>query len=136
MAELTVKEEAAMPKGVRGSGKSGQQALSAQELQAKRAELQAQLRELEAQDEQRFTAIGRAVEKHAESDQNFAQKLQEILERNVTDQRERVLLGLSPPPRARRGRPPKTAATPDPQAHEAAGVSGILGEKEGGKEDA
>jgi hypothetical protein len=90
-----------MPRGVRGSGtQRRQQSLSPEALRAKRAELQAELERIEAQDNERYAAIGRAVEKEAESDPKLAQQLHDILERNITDRGERVCLGLGS---ARRG---------------------------------
>jgi hypothetical protein len=95
-----------MPKGFPNSGpRAKPQALSPQDLRARRAELQAELARLEAQDNERYAAIGRAVEKHADTDQKFAQELRGILERNVTDRGERVCLGLDEV--KRRGRPAK-----------------------------
>jgi hypothetical protein len=91
-----------MPRGVRGSGTQRKnQSLSPEELRAKRAELKAELDRLEAQDNERYAAIGRAVEKEAESDTKLAEQLRGILERNVTDRGERMCLGLTS---TRRGR--------------------------------
>jgi seryl-tRNA synthetase len=105
-----------MPKGIPGSGTPrAKQALSPAEIQARRAELeakraalQAEHDQLEAQDKERYAAIGKAVEKHADTDPEFAKKLRDILERNVTDRGERVCLGLEEV--KRRGRPAKQAA--------------------------
>ena len=84
-----------MPRGVRGSGVERRTAsLSPEELRAKRAQLQAELERLEAQDVERYAAIGRAIEKEAESDPKLAEQLHGILERNVTDRGERMCLGL------------------------------------------
>jgi hypothetical protein len=98
-----------MPKGIPKSGtRAKQQSLSPQDRHAKRAELQAGLEKLEAQDNERFAAIGRAVEKHAEDDQKFAEMLPGILERYVSDRGERVCLGLEEV--KRRGRRAREAA--------------------------
>jgi hypothetical protein len=59
-----------------------------------REKLQAQLQQIEQQDTLRYAAIGRAVEKEAESDPKLAAQLQDILARNVTDRGERMCLGL------------------------------------------
>src|SRR5688572_20455956 len=84
-----------MPRGVRGSGtQRRQQSLSPEALRAKREELRAELERIEAQDNERYAAIGRAVEKEAESDPKLAEQLRGILERNVTDRGERMCLGL------------------------------------------
>ena len=94
-----------MPRGVRGSGTQRRSsAISPEELRAKRAELQAELERIEAQDNERYAAIGRAVEKEAESDTKLAEQLRGILERNVTDRGERVCLGLSTAQRGGRRR--------------------------------
>jgi hypothetical protein len=94
-----------MPRGVRGSGTQRRnQSLSPEELRAKRAELQAEMERLEAQDKERYAAIGRAVEQEADVDKEFATKLRGILERNVTDRGERVCLGLPSPRRGGRRR--------------------------------
>ena len=102
-----------MPKGIPGSGTPrtkqpltpAEIAAKRAELEARRAELQAEHDRLEAQDNERYAAIGKAVEKHADTDKEFAQKLRGILERNVTDRGERVCLGLDS--MKRRGRPAK-----------------------------
>lgn len=100
-----------MARGVKGSGtQTRKPSLSPDELRAKRAELQAELARLEAQDNERFVAIGRAVEKHADTDRDFANQLRGILERNVTERSERVCLGLET--KRRGGRRPK-ATNPD-----------------------
>jgi hypothetical protein len=84
-----------MPRGVKGSGtQRRQQSISPEALRAKRAELQAELERLEAQDNERYAAIGRAVEKEAESDPKLAEQLRGILDRNITDRGERMCLGL------------------------------------------
>jgi hypothetical protein len=99
-----------MPRGVRGSGTQRRnQSLSPDALKAKRAELQAELERIEAQDNERYAAIGRAVEKEAESDTKLAEQLRGILERNVTDRGERMCLGLSTQQRG--GRRRKETAT-------------------------
>jgi hypothetical protein len=64
---------------------------------------------LEAQDKDRYAAIGRAVEKEAESDPKLAEQLHGILERNVTDRGERMCLGLSSAQRG--GRRPRAAGS-------------------------
>ena len=106
-----------MPRGVKGSGtQRRQQSLSPEQLRAKRAELQAEMERLEAQDKERYAAIGRAVEKEAESDPKLAEQLRGILERNVTDRGERMCLGLSSTRRGGRRRAAPTAAEASPTA--------------------
>ena len=105
-----------MPKGIPGSGTPrAKQTLSPAEIRAKRAELeakraalQAEHDRLEAQDKERLVAIGRAVEKHADTDPKFAEVLRGILERNVTSRGERMCLGLDEV--KRRGRRAQQAA--------------------------
>jgi hypothetical protein len=100
-----------MPRGVKGPGtQRRQQQLSPEELRAKRAELHDELARLEAQDKERYAAIGRAVEKEAESDPKLAEQLRGILERNVTDRGERMCLGLTTTRRG--GRRPRAMASP------------------------
>jgi hypothetical protein len=100
-----------MPRGLKGSGTQRRsQSLSPEELRAKRAELRAELERLEAQDKERYAAIGRAVEKEAESEQKLADQLRSILERNVTDRGERMCLGLTTTRRG--GRRPRAMASP------------------------
>jgi hypothetical protein len=96
-----------MPRTMGDSGtKRRKRSLSPDELRTRRVELQAELERIEAQDKERYAAIGKAVEKHAETDQKFAEMLPGILERYVTDRGERVCLGLTT---ARRGRGSKAA---------------------------
>jgi hypothetical protein len=89
------KAEVIMPKGARGSGTARKSLLTPEEARQERERLQAQLKALEEQDLHRYAAIGRAVEKEAESDPKLAEQLHGILERNVTDRGERMCLGLT-----------------------------------------
>jgi hypothetical protein len=110
LGQVDQEGDATMPRGVKGSGTPrSKQPLSPEEIRAKRAELEAKRAELqaehdrlEAQDNERHAAIGRAVEKHADTDREFAEVLRGILERNVTSRGERVCLGLAT--QQRRGR--------------------------------
>jgi hypothetical protein len=92
-----------MPKGVRGSGTARKSLLTPEQARQERERLQAQLKLLEEQDLHRYAAIGRAVEKEAESDPKLAEQLHGILERNVTDRGERMCLGLVAQSAPRRG---------------------------------
>src|SRR3712207_5731894 len=97
-----------MPQNARDAGiKRRTRSLSPDKLRMRRAELQAELERIEAQDKERYAAIGRAVEKEAENDPTFAKQLRGMLERNVTDRAERVCLGLAT---ARRGRGSRAAS--------------------------
>ena len=91
-----------MPKGVRGSGRTRERMLSPEEARTERARLQEQLQRIEAQDTQRYAIIGRVVALQAETDDEFAKQLHELLDRNVKDRGERMCIGLTTTRRGRR----------------------------------